>query len=202
MVETLKMITEILIASNNPDKLLELQALLSHTGFKLRSLKDFPSYPETIEDCPTIAGNAIKKALEAAKNCGMISLADDTGLFIEALNEAPGVLAARFAGEHCSYADNRNKALQMLDGEPNRKASFRTAVALAAPDGLIAVVEGRVEGEICTSERGDSGFGYDSIFAINGITYAQMDWESKNRCSHRAEALKSLDPILKRLFTE
>jgi XTP/dITP diphosphohydrolase len=191
---------ELLIASNNPDKLLELEALLSHLPIKLHSLKDVPTFPPTVEDCDTISGNAMKKALEAAKHSGLVTLADDTGLFIDALHGDPGVYAARFAGANCSYADNRHKALKLLVGVDNRKASFKTAVALAAPDGIIAVVEGIVEGEITHKECGDSGFGYDSIFAVNGITYAEMDWATKNRCSHRAEAINAIIPILEQLI--
>ncbi len=179
--------SEILIASNNPDKLLELNALLSALPLNLHSLKEFPDMAPTIEDQDTIAGNAMKKALDAAIHSDMIAIADDTGLFIEALNGEPGVYAARFAGENCSYADNRRKALEMLKGNPNRNASFRTAMAMASPEGIIAVVEGKVEGIITESERGNSGFGYDSIFEINGFTYAEMDAETKNQCSHRAD---------------
>ncbi len=190
---------DLLIASNNPDKLSELSALLSHLPIRLHGLKDFDHLKPTLEDQDTILGNAIKKAMEAAQGSGLICLADDTGLFIEALQGAPGVFAARFAGEGCSYADNRHKVLALMKETNNRNASFRTAVALAAPDGLIAVVEGRVDGEITLAERGDSGFGYDSIFAINGITYAEMDEETKNQCSHRAEAIKAILPVLARM---
>jgi XTP/dITP diphosphohydrolase len=191
--------SDILIASNNPDKLIELKALFATLPLNLHSLSEFPDMPATIEDQDTIAGNAMKKAMEAADYSGMIAIADDTGLFIEALNGEPGVYAARFAGENCSYADNRRKALDMLKGNPKRSASFRTAVAMASPEGIISVVEGKVEGVITESERGDSGFGYDSIFAINGITYAEMNADTKNRCSHRAEAVKAVIPIIERL---
>jgi len=196
------MIAEILIASNNPDKILELEVLLSSLPIKLHSLKEFPNLIPTDEDQDTIAKNAMKKALEAAQGSGMITLADDTGLFIEALDGAPGVWAARFAGENCSYADNRKKALLLLAGASNRRASFKTAVALAAPEGIIAVVEGRVEGEITLAERGESGFGYDSIFAINSGTYAEMDTATKNQTSHRAAAIRSILPILENVLQE
>ena len=142
----------------------------------------------------------MKKALEAARESGMIAIADDTGLFIDALNGEPGVYAARFAGENCSYKDNRWKALDMLQGNPNRSASFRTAMAIAAPEGIIGIVEGRVEGQITEFERGEFGFGYDSIFEINGVTYAEMDEATKNKCSHRAEAVKELIPIIENLI--
>jgi XTP/dITP diphosphohydrolase len=196
------MISEILIASNNPDKISELNALLSLLPIKLHSLSEFPHLPQTVEDCDSIAKNAMKKALEAAVGSGLLALADDTGLFIEALKGEPGVFAARFAGENCSYADNRNKALRLLENESNRKASFKTAVALAAPDGIIAVVEGVVKGEITLAERGDTGFGYDSIFAIEAVTYAEMDAETKNRMSHRAAAIKNILPILENMLQE
>ena len=196
------MISDLLIASNNPDKLAELAALLGHLPLKLHGLRDFEHLQPTLEDRDTIAGNAIKKALEAALGSGMLCLADDTGLFIDALEGAPGVYAARFAGENCSYADNRRKTLQLLNGHTNRHASFRTAVALAAPGGLIAVVEGKVEGEITLCERGSSGFGYDSMFAIHGITYAEMDEAAKTGCSHRAEAIKAIMPVLSKIAEE
>jgi XTP/dITP diphosphohydrolase len=190
------MITDLLIASNNPDKISELKALLASLPLKLHGLRDFPQLTATEEDQDTIAGNAMKKALEAAQGSGLICLADDTGLFINALNNAPGVYAARFAGENCSYADNRRKVLQLMQGIEDRRAEFRTAVALASPEGIITVVEGKVEGVITHEERGNSGFGYDSIFAVKGTTYAEMEEAAKNGCSHRAEAIKAILPIL------
>ncbi|MBP7310415.1 MAG: RdgB/HAM1 family non-canonical purine NTP pyrophosphatase [Candidatus Cloacimonetes bacterium] len=194
------MIRELLIASNNRDKLVELKSLLGALPYRLFCLQDFPELPATIEDRDTIAGNAMKKALEAAKGSGMLALADDTGLFIIALDNAPGVYAARYAGEQCSYADNRHKVLSLMQGISDRRASFRTAVALAAPDGIIAVVEGVVEGKITESERGASGFGYDSIFEVEGLTYAEMDDDAKNRISHRGAAIARIIPILQNLI--
>ncbi len=190
------MITDLLIASNNPDKISELKALLASLPLKLHGLRDFPQLTAIEEDQDTIAGNAMKKALEAAQGSGLICLADDTGLFINALNNAPGVYAARFAGENCSYADNRKKVLELMQGIDDRKAEFRTAVALASLEGIITVVEGKMEGVITHEERGNSGFGYDSIFAVKGITYAEMDEAAKNGCSHRAEAIKAILPVL------
>lgn len=191
------MINEVLIASNNPDKLEELKTLLAGLPLNLHILSEFPLFPATDEDQDSIAGNAMKKALEAAQHSGLLAVADDTGLFIDALNGQPGVYAARFAGEGCSYADNRNKVLAMLQGTSNRNASFKTAMALAAPEGILAVVEGCIEGNITNSERGNSGFGYDSIFEINGVTYAEMDSITKNQISHRAKAMVAMVPILK-----
>ena len=128
----------------------------------------------------------------------MLCVADDTGLFVDALDGAPGVFAARYAGEGCSYRDNRLKLLSELQGTTNRGARFATCVALAAPDGLLAIAEGSVAGIISTQERGDNGFGYDAVFEVGdtGLTYAQMDDSRKNLISHRGLALRNLLPVL------
>ncbi|MDD3605563.1 MAG: RdgB/HAM1 family non-canonical purine NTP pyrophosphatase [Candidatus Cloacimonas acidaminovorans] len=194
------MIRDILIATHNPDKLKELEELVNPLKLRLHFLRELPGFYPTEEDQETLQKNAMKKALEAAKYCGLITLADDTGLFIEALNGAPGIMSARFAGNSCSYSDNRQKVLQLLQNIQIRKAYFKTAVALSAPDGIIAVTEGRLEGEITTEERGNNGFGYDSIFAVNGKTYAEMNADEKNRLSHRALAIKSIIPILQKII--
>ncbi|MBW6514850.1 MAG: non-canonical purine NTP pyrophosphatase [Candidatus Syntrophosphaera sp.] len=189
---------KLLIASNNPDKVREIAELLSGLEVELLSLLDFPQLPPTLEDRDTIAGNAMKKALEASRQTGLICLADDTGFFIEALDGEPGVKAARFAGEHCSYKDNRDKALRLLLGESDRRAEFRTCVALAAPDGIIAIKEGIMPGSITTEENGANGFGYDSIFQPEASerTYAQMSDPEKNENSHRARSLNLIRPVL------
>jgi XTP/dITP diphosphohydrolase len=194
------MMRDILIATHNPDKLKELEELVNPLKLRLYFLRELPGFYPTEEDQETLQKNAMKKALEAAKYSGLITLADDTGLFIEALNGAPGIMSARFAGNSCSYSDNRQKVLRLLQNIQNRKAYFKTAVALSAPDGIIAVTEGRLEGEITTEERGNNGFGYDSIFAVNGKTYAEMNADEKNRLSHRALAIKSLIPILQKII--
>jgi XTP/dITP diphosphohydrolase len=194
------MIRDILIATHNPDKLKELEELVNPLKLRLHFLRELPGFYPTEEDQETLQKNAMKKALEAAKYSGLITLADDTGLFIEALNGAPGIMSARFAGNSCSYSDNRQKVLRLLQDIQIRKAYFKTAVALSAPDGIIAVTEGRLEGEITTEERGNNGFGYDSIFAVNGKTYAEMNVDEKNRLSHRALAIKSIIPILQKII--
>ena len=194
------MMRDILIATHNPDKLKELEELVNPLKLRLYFLRELPGFYPTEEDQETLQKNAMKKALEAAKYSGLITLADDTGLFIEALNGAPGIMSARFAGNSCSYSDNRQKVLRLLQNIHNRKAYFKTAVALSAPDGIIAVTEGRLEGEITTEERGNNGFGYDSIFAVNGKTYVEMNADEKNRLSHRALAIKSIIPILQKII--
>lgn len=194
---------KLLIASNNPDKITEIRDLLAGLEVELLSLQDFPELPATIEDRDTITGNAMKKALEAAQNTGLHSLADDTGFFIQALNGEPGVRAARFAGEHCSYKDNRDKALRLLKGVQDRQAEFKTCAVLAAPDGVIAIKEGIMPGSITTQERGANGFGYDSIFEPekSGKTYAEMSDSEKNKVSHRARALSLMRPVLEDLIS-
>jgi len=194
------MMRDILIATHNPDKLKELEELVNPLKLRLYFLRELPGFYPTEEDQETLQKNAMKKALEAAKYSGLITLADDTGLFIEALNGAPGIMSARFAGNSCSYSDNRQKVLRLLQNIQIRKAYFKTAVALSAPDGIIAVTEGRLEGEITTEERGNNGFGYDSIFAVNGKTYAEMNADEKNHLSHRALAIKSIIPILQKII--
>ncbi|MCB5262035.1 MAG: RdgB/HAM1 family non-canonical purine NTP pyrophosphatase [Candidatus Cloacimonetes bacterium] len=189
-------------ASRNLDKVRELREILLSYRIALHSLRDFADCPETVEDRDTIYGNAIKKAIEGAKFTGMLTLADDTGLFITALEGSPGIFSARWAGEGCSYQDNRAKILLQMQGQENREAYFETAVALADRDGLISVVSGRVRGKITESERGESGFGYDSIFEVEGPgqTYAQMSDAQKNYLSHRGLATHAILPILKRIL--
>ena len=189
---------DLLLASHNPDKLKELSELLTGAEIRLCSLRDFPELEPPEEDQPTLAGNAAKKALCASRQTGRLSLADDTGLFIAALGGEPGIYAARFAGPHCSYQDNRSKVLSLLKGNHHRQAEFRTCAALAAPDGVIALREGILPGLITTEERGSNGFGYDSIFIPAGSdrSYAEMSDAEKNSLSHRARALRAILPVL------
>ena len=192
----------LLLASHNQDKAKELKALLSGMNIQLLTLNDFPNIVPTIEDQDTICANAMKKAFEASLKTGLVSLADDTGLFIKALNDKPGVYSARFAGEHCSYKDNRMKVLKLMEGINNRYAEFRTCVALSAPDGIISFKIGILEGNITTEERGTNGFGYDSIFMPLPFnkTYAEMTDTEKNSISHRAKAIDGIIPIIKELI--
>ncbi len=189
-------------SSRNLDKVRELREILLPYRIALHSMRDFADCPETVEDGDTIYANAIKKAIEGAKFAGMPALGDDTGLFIAALNKDPGILSARWAGEGCSYQDNCDKILLQMQGQENREAYFETAVALADRSGLISVVSGKVRGKITRSERGESGFGYDSIFEVEGLgkTYAQMNDAQKNQLSHRALAIEAIVPLLKRIF--
>jgi len=192
----------LVIATHNNDKLREIKAVLAELPVVIVSINDVLPGFDVVEDKETILANAAKKALETAQAIGLPTLADDTGLFIDALNGEPGVFAARFAGEDCSYADNRHKALKLLENKQDRQAEFRTVAVLAEPEGLVAYREGIVKGLITTEERGSNGFGYDAIFEVLGTnkTYAEMDDDEKNACSHRGKALRSILPILTDFF--
>ena len=194
---------KLIIASQNKDKLKEIKALLGDLQVETLSIKDVLPDHDVTEDKDTIFDNAAKKAFESAINTGLTCLADDTGLFVDALNGAPGVYAARYAGDKCSYEDNREKLLQEMHGQANRYAEFRTVVVLANPEGIVAYREGIVPGVITEAERGSSGFGYDAVFEVSGTgkTYAEMGDDQKNLCSHRGQALKEILPILQEYFS-
>lgn len=192
----------LLISTRNPDKVREFREIMGPLNISVHSMLDFPDSPETIEDKDSIFGNAIKKAIEGAQYTGMLCLADDTGLFISALDGAPGVYSARYAGDDCSYLDNRRKVLLQMDSETDRSAYFETAVALADSQGLISIVSGKVKGRISEVEKGENGFGYDSIFEVEGKnkSYAEMSEQEKNMISHRNLALQKMLPLLKNIL--
>jgi len=189
---------KILLATRNRDKISEIEEILFGLDLEILTVNDFPDLPEVIENKTTLTGNAEKKALESAEFTGIPTLADDTGLFVEALNGAPGVYSSRYAGENCSYKDNRTKMLNEMQGINHRKAQFKTVVAFAFPGKLIATAEGIVAGEITEMEIGDQGFGYDSIFRVKetGKTYAEMSDREKNMISHRARAFQNIIPAI------
>ncbi len=190
----------IVCASANPHKVEELARLLP-------SWVDLVARPSDIgdidEDAPTLEGNAIIKAVEIANHASEWAIADDTGLEVEALNGAPGVRSARFAGEHATDEENRALLLVKLEGEANRSARFRTVVALVSSKGDIHFVGGECAGTIAESERGDSGFGYDSLFIPadgDGRTFAEMTGPEKDAVSHRGRALIQIPELLARIF--
>lgn len=197
-----KKLMKLFIGSKNKDKIKEIKEILQ--DFEILSLNEFPDAPDVIEDKDTIMGNAIKKAIENAQYTGLLTAADDTGLFVRALDNQPGVYSARYAGDKCSYLDNRKKMLSEMSGKEDRYAEFRTVVALADKNGLIATAEGIVPGEITNEEIGDSGFGYDSIFKVAETkkTYAQMSDKEKNMISHRAKAFFLIREKLEKLSTD
>jgi XTP/dITP diphosphohydrolase len=179
-------------ASANPDKVIEIEAIL---GDEVRLEPRPPAVPDVVEDADTLEGNARLKATAVATATGQPAIGDDTGLEVVALDGAPGVLAARFAGEDATYAANRAKLLAALDGRADRRARFRTVVVVAWPDGTETVAEGACDGVIAEEERGERGFGYDPVFVPvdgDGRTFAEMSDEEKNALSHRARALRNL----------
>jgi XTP/dITP diphosphohydrolase len=190
----------IVCASANPHKVEELARLLP-------SWVELVPRPSEIgdidEDAPTLEGNAIIKAVEIANHASEWAIADDTGLEVDALNGAPGVRSARFAGEQATDAENRALLLSKLVGEGNRSARFRTVVALVSSKGDIHFVGGECVGTIAESERGDSGFGYDSLFIPadgDGRTFAEMTGPEKDAVSHRGRALAQIPDLLARIF--
>ena len=190
----------IVCASANPHKVEELARMLP-------SWVDLVARPSDIgdidEDAPTLEGNAIIKAVEIANHASEWAISDDTGLEVEALNGAPGVRSARFAGEHATDAENRALLLAKLDGVTNRSARFRTVVALVSSKGDIHFVGGECIGTIAESERGDSGFGYDALFIPtdgDGRTFAEMTGAEKDAVSHRGRALAQVPELLARIF--
>ncbi len=187
---------KLLIATRNKDKIIEIREILKDLDLEIISAFDIPGMPDVIEDRDTIKGNAIKKAEECAAFSGLLTLADDTGLFVDALDGAPGVYAARYAGENCSYKDNRDKMLKEMNGKDNRVAQFRTVVAFASPTGIITTAEGKVDGEITTKEIGTGGFGYDAIFKAveTGKTFGEMTQTEKEKISHRGRAFRNILP--------
>lgn len=179
-------------ASANPDKVAEIEDILADSVELLPRPADVP---DVIEDADTLEGNALLKAIAIAAATGQAAVADDTGLEVAALGGRPGVFTARYAGEHASYADNRAKLLAELDGVTDRRARFRTAVAVVWPDGLEIVVEGACDGTIAQSERGHHGFGYDAVFVPDdgdGRTNAEMDQATKHALSSRGRAFRAL----------
>jgi len=181
----------ILVSTRNPHKLDEIHAITTELPVNLVSLAAFPDAPEVEEDADTLDGNATKKSQVLFLHSGLPTMADDTGLEVEALGGAPGVHSARYAGEDCDDAANRLRLLNELDGVDARRAQFRTVISFTTTGGTF-LFEGICPGHIGTVEKGDGGFGYDSLFIPEGstTTFAEMDPAEKNKISHRARALK------------
>ena len=187
---------ELIFASNNSNKVTEINNILGNS-FVLKGLKDIGIVEDIPETTPTLEGNALQKATYVFARTGKDVFADDTGLEVESLNGLPGVHSARFAGEDKDSNANINKLLSMMDGAQNRKARFRTVIALIM-GGEEFLFEGSVEGEIISERRGTEGFGYDPIFVPDGFktTFAEMSLNEKNKISHRARAFEKLRSFL------
>lgn len=188
----------LVFATNNAHKLEEVRAILGN-DFQIASLKEIGCHDDIPETADTLEGNAMQKAQYIKDKFGMDCFADDTGLEVEALNNAPGVFSARYAGPGHDSEANMKKLLHEMEGKKNRKARFRTVIALLL-DGKEYTFEGIVKGNIIEEKRGDSGFGYDPIFVPEGydLTFAELGNDIKNKISHRAEAVKKLSAFLKK----
>ena len=192
----------ILVASGNPKKLREFQVLLAPLGIKIIDPVEVGGLNDVDEDQPTFAGNALKKARAAAEQSGMVALADDSGLEVDALNGAPGVKSARYSGEPCDDQRNNDRLLSELSEIPEeeRGASFVCALALVRPDGEpIAEVVGTAAGQILFERRGENDFGYDPLFQfsepgfeITGKSFAELTTAEKASVSHRGRAVRKL----------
>jgi len=184
----------IVLATGNEGKVKELREVLKDFPIDLRGLNDFGPIPEAVEDGETFDENAYKKALHTARILGLPAMSDDSGLVVEALNGAPGVYSARYAGENANDTDNINKLLAEMEGQADRRAAFECVISLAVPSGPALTYEGRCEGEITGGPKGEGGFGYDPVFFSPelGKTFAESSMEEKNRVSHRGRAMAEL----------
>lgn len=191
----------LLLATTNLHKVDEYKAIFSPVPFQLLSLRDVQIETDVEETGSTFAENAELKALTYAKISGLLSLADDSGLEIDALDGIPGIYSARFAGKHASYEERFRLILEQLKDVPmeQRTARFRCAITIAEPSGYYRTVEGIVEGIIADSPRGENGFGYDPIFLVPelGMTTAELSPEQKNGISHRGRAAQLATTLLR-----
>ncbi len=195
----------LVLATHNPDKQAEMNAVLSDLGLDVIGLDQYPEIDDIPENGTTLLENALIKARAVHLKTGFPALADDTGLEVDALHGAPGVYSARFAGEDATYQDNVKKLLSLMAGvsRQNRTARFRTVVALIDSDTELWT-EGIIEGLITREQRGAGGFGYDPIFeaADTGKTFSEMSAAQKNEISHRARALQKMRKKLITVFEE
>jgi len=191
---------KLLLATRNEDKIVEIKQLLHGFDFTIQALSDYVDLPETIEDRDSLKGNAIKKAKEAFQQTGIPTLADDTGLEVDALDGRPGVYSARYAWEDATYTDNVDKLLEELEGVTGkeRSARFRTVAALKIKS-KVYLFDGVCEGRITDDLTVQKGFGYDPVFKPEGYdnTFAEMDAETKNQISHRGRAFKKVVAFLR-----
>jgi XTP/dITP diphosphohydrolase len=187
-------IITLVIATRNPNKTAEIKDLLAGHLLQIKSLDDFGPIPSVEEDGDTFDDNAYKKSSFAAKVLGMPALADDSGLVVEALDGAPGVFSARYAGASATDEQRYRKLLAEMKGKTNRKAAFACVISIAVPGGPALTYEARCEGLIAEKPAGQNGFGYDPIFYYPPLnkTFAQLTREEKSRVSHRGKALREL----------
>ena len=190
---------KIVIASRNEDKIKEMSEILQGSGIEILSLKEFTDIPEIIEDKDTFKDNALKKARLIFKQTGIVALADDSGLEVDALEGRPGIYSARFAGKKATHEQNNDLLITQMKHVPEneRTARFRCSLALVGKE-IEIVTEGVSEGIILSERKGNKGFGYDSLFFYPelGLTFAELDSEKKNQISHRALAFDKMRVFL------
>lgn len=195
---------ELLIATKNAGKVKELSRLLQMPGFSLLSLADFPDCPDAVEDGSSFEDNALIKASLGAYHSGLWTLADDSGLAIDALNGLPGINSARFAGPGAGYAANNAMILEMMRDIPpdGREARFVCVMCLVGGNNRAFFARGEVLGRITSQPKGNGGFGYDPIFQPDGsgLTFAEMPQKEKDLISHRAKAVEKIRPLIAGLF--
>ncbi len=193
---------ELVLATRNPGKKEEIEALIHDLGLNVTYLPDYAHLPPVEEDRPTLEGNAEKKARAVFDALGIPALADDTGLEVSALNGRPGVHSARYAGEEARADQNRRLLLEELKGTQHRDARFRTVLAYVDGENEPRFFEGICRGVITEEERGRGGFGYDPVFLPEGsdLTFAELSREAKNGISHRGKALRMFVDYLERSY--
>jgi len=193
---------QLVLATHNKDKFQEMHKALATSGWDLIPAYHLPEIPEVVEDGKTLEENSFKKADALCRFSGLAALGDDTGLFVHALQGEPGIYAARYAGENCTYSDNVKKLLDSMKNIPlaDRSAIFRTSITICYPSGEVDRVTGEVRGTIESTPKGKSGFGYDPIFRPEGSdrVFAEMSLNEKNEISHRGLALKEALTVLKK----
>lgn len=184
----------IVLATRNRGKIRELKRFLADFPVEIKSLEDFGPIPPVVEDGETFEDNAVKKARHTARVLGLPAIADDSGLEVAALQGAPGVRSARYAGETAADQENNLKLLDALKGVENRNARFVCVLAIAVPRGPALIYEGACDGQVALKMKGNNGFGYDPIFYYPplGRTFAELSGEEKNMVSHRGKALAEL----------
>ena len=190
----MKDLLTLVIASGNPGKTAEIRDLLAGFPVHIKNLGDFGPIPAVVEDGKTFEENAYKKASLVSRVLGLPALADDSGLVVEALDGAPGIYSARYAGDDASDIQRCTKLLAEMKGQTNRRAAFECVISIAVPSGAALTYEARCEGLLLETPAGENGFGYDPIFYYPPMkkTFAQLTREQKSRVSHRGKALGEL----------
>ena len=192
----------LVLATRNPGKTAEIIDLLKDFSITIKNLDDFGPIPDVVEDGATFEENAYKKASQTARVLGLPAMADDSGLVVAALDGAPGVLSARYAGPQATDADRCRRLLADMRGRTDRRAAFECVISIAVPTGPALTYEARCEGLITQEPAGTNGFGYDPVFFVSelGKTVAQLPDEQKNAISHRGNAIRKFKPLLAELL--